>query len=72
MTEIGLEEMKQRVEIAKTALAEAQRDLALAMGEMDTGRRADKRHVGEPLKMALQRLRVAQTELAALVDLLAP
>ena len=72
MAEIALEEMKQRIQVAKTALAEAQRDLALAIGEMEAGPRADKRHVGEPLKMALQRLRVAQTELATLVDLLAP
>ena len=63
-------EMVQRIENAKSAIVDAQRELALVISEMQSGRRAEKRHIGEPLEEALGRLQVAQTELAALESLL--
>jgi hypothetical protein len=64
-------ELKRRIEIARTAIAEARSDLTGAIGEIEAGQRAEKRHGGEPLKTALDRLRVAQDHLVALEDLLA-
>jgi tRNA C32,U32 (ribose-2'-O)-methylase TrmJ len=63
-------EIVQKTEIAKQAIIDAQHELEKVVDELDVAPRAQKRHVGEALKDALQRLRVAQNELAALKELL--
>jgi hypothetical protein len=62
--------MKERIASARDAIMEAERTLAAAISEIEGARRAEKRHVGEPLGLALERLRVAKGELASLEDLI--
>jgi len=71
MSEPGRAKVARRIETAKNAIADAQRDLATVLSEIEAGARAEKRHIGEPLAVALGRLRVALSELATLEDLLA-
>jgi hypothetical protein len=65
-----MNEEKQRLEAAKRAITEAQRDVTDAIGEIAAADRADKRHASDQLKTALERLRAAQTELTRLEELL--
>lgn len=65
-----MNEEKLRIEAAKRAIAEAQRDVTEAMGEIGAADRADKRHATDQLKTALEKLRDAQTDLTRLEDLL--
>ena len=71
MSEIAGKEIVERIQTAKTAIAEAQRDLAGVIGEIEARERAEKQHVGESLNLALGRLRGALAELATLEELLA-
>ncbi len=71
MTDLERKGILHGIEGAKKAIAEAQRDLTSVLGELETGQRAEKRHVGEPVNLALDRLRVALAELGTLEDLLA-
>jgi hypothetical protein len=63
-------EQKERIEAAKSAITDAQRDLRDAMDEIVAAGRAEKRHATERLKTALERLRGAQTDLTRLEELL--
>lgn len=65
-----MDEQRQRIETAKEAIAAAQEDVAGAVAEIAAGDRAEKRHAGDRLKAALDRLGLAQKELARLEELL--
>ena len=68
--EVPKREEQVRVEAARRAIAEAQRDVTEAIGEIEAAARADKRHAGDRLKAALDGLRAAQTELTRLESLI--
>jgi hypothetical protein len=68
--EAPMNEAKQRIEAATRAIAAAQNDVSEAITEIAEGARAEKRHAGDRLKVALDRLRGAQAELASLEELL--
>ena len=65
-----MDEEKQRIRTAKDAIGDAQRDVTDAIAEIAAADRADKRHVSDRLKTALERLRAAHTELTRLEALL--
>ncbi len=65
-----MSEEKERIESAKRAINDAQRDVTEAISEIAAADRADKRHATERLKTALEQLRGAQTELNRLEVLL--
>ena len=65
-----MDEGRHRIEVATQAIVAAQQDVTGAIAEITGGDRADKRHASERLRSALDRLRVAQRELASLEDLL--
>jgi tRNA C32,U32 (ribose-2'-O)-methylase TrmJ len=60
----------EKIEIAKQAILEAQRDLEKALDELDVVPRAEKRHVTDALRDAFDRLRVAHDQLASLREML--
>ena len=64
-----MDEGRHRIEVATQAILAAQQDVTGAIAEIAAGERADKRHASDRLRSALDRLRVAQKELASLEDL---
>lgn len=57
-----------KVEVAKQAINEAEKELAGALTAIDTSPRAEKKHMSDALRSAFTRLGVAQQELTALVQ----
>jgi hypothetical protein len=64
-------EVKHQIEAARRAIATARGDVCDAVSEIAEGARAEKRHAGDRVKIALDRLHGAQGELTRLEELLA-